>query len=78
MAVPVNAILYAREVYAACATVGFDDASARRLKALLDEYEAGNASFSGDELMTIAQRAQRASIEWVTADPHQGRGLHGR
>ena len=65
MAVPDDAILYAREVYAACATVGFDDASARRLKALLDEYEAGAAHSSSDELMAIAQQAQRASMQWV-------------
>ena len=65
MAVPDNAIVYAREVYAACATVGFDDASARRLKALLDDYEAGETTVSNDELRVVAQKAQRASVEWV-------------
>ena len=61
---PDEAILYAREVYAACATVGFDDAKARKLKALLDEYDAGNPSLSHDDLMTIAQQTQRAAVEW--------------
>ena len=62
---PDNAIDYAKEVYAACATVGFDDANVRRLKALLDEDAAGHASLSRDELVTVAQQTQRAAVEWV-------------
>ena len=62
---PDDAIIYAKEVYAACATVGFDSADARHLKALLDEYDTGRTSAASGDLVTIAQQVQRASIEWI-------------
>ena len=64
-AVPDDAIAYAKEVYAAFATVGFDDDSARRLKVLLDKYEAGGSCLSGDELVMIAQKTHLAAVDWV-------------
>jgi len=52
-------IAYAKEVYAACATVGFESATVTRLKRLLD---------AGDDVAAIlaaAQQAQRESIAWA-------------
>ena len=52
-------IAYAKEVYAACATVGFTSETVTRLKRLLDE---GN---DPDAIVAAAQTAQRESIGWV-------------
>ena len=52
-------VAYAKEVYAACATVGFTSAAVARLKQLIDD--------GGDvgEMMALAQQAQRESIGWA-------------
>ena len=52
-------IAYAKEVYAACATVGFTSPAVTRLKQLLDED--GDAG----EMVALAQQAQRESIGWA-------------
>lgn len=58
----IPAIAYAKEVYAACATVGFASPAVTRLKQLLDE--GGDMS----EIMALAQQAQRESIGWAGRD----------
>ena len=52
-------IAYAKEVYAACATIGFASETVIRLKHLID---AGN---DPDAIMAAAQSAQRESIAWA-------------
>jgi hypothetical protein len=52
-------VAFAKEVYAACATVGFASPTVTRLKRLLDE--GGDA----DEIVAVAQAAQRESIAWA-------------
>lgn len=54
---------YAREVYAACATVGYESPDVTRLKALLDA--AGARDGDAGEIVTLAQTVQRASIDWA-------------
>ena len=47
---------YAEEVYAACATIGFDEGPAATLKALLDRI-ASRQDVSEAELLRVAQDA---------------------
>ena len=54
-----DALAYAREVYAACATVGFADAEVARLKAMLD------GAATGAELVIAAQAVQARAVAWV-------------
>ncbi len=54
---------YAREVYAACATIGFESPESIRLKALLDAADAHHSDL--DEIVALAQMVQRASIAWA-------------
>lgn len=66
-------VAYAREVYAACLTVGFSDEHVRSLKRLLDEdgVEAGGSSTQAlpqdraSEMVALARAAQAASVEWA-------------
>ncbi len=62
-----DALAYAREVYAACATVGFADAEVARLKAMLDAGDAVNAG----ELVAAARLAQSRSVAWVGSDDRE-------
>ena len=55
---------YAKEVYAACATIGFDDGSAAGLKTLLDRLAAGQ-DVSEAELLRAAQQAHLAAANWA-------------
>lgn len=59
-----QSLTYAEEVYAACATVGFGDASAARLKALLDRLAAGQ-DVDEAELLRVAQEAHLAAANWA-------------
>jgi len=59
-------LAYAKEVYAACATVGFTSAAVAHLKRLLDE--GGDV----EALMAAAQQAQRESIGWAGASSIEG------
>lgn len=52
-------IAYAKEVYAACATIGFTSETVTRLKRLIDE---GN---DPDATMAAALKAQDESIGWA-------------
>ena len=52
---------YAREVYAACATIGFTGGEAATLKVLLDRLATGQ-DVDEAELMRATQAAQVASI----------------
>ncbi len=63
-------IAYAKEVYAACATVGFDSAVVKRLKRLIDE------NIDADAIMAAARQAQLDSIDWAGRpdDPRFGGG----
>ena len=54
-----EALAYAREVYAACATVGFADAEVDRLKAMLDGAAAGA------DLVIAAQAVQARAVAWA-------------
>ncbi len=56
-----DAVAYAREVYAACATVGFESASVDTLKALLDSPKMSDPKV----LTEAAQKAQRDSVAWA-------------
>ena len=66
-------VAYAREVYAACLTVGFSDEHVRSLKRLLDEdgtEAAGSTPRSlpqdrVSEMVSLARAAQAASVEWA-------------
>ncbi len=66
MTVKADAVAYAREVYVACATVGFDGDYATRLKALLDEYDAGTFAASDSKLVKVAESAHLAAVAWIT------------
>jgi hypothetical protein len=59
-----DVLAYAREVYAACATVGSNDATARHLKLLLDQV-AGGTDVANSDLLQAAQDAQRAAVRWA-------------
>ena len=59
-----DGVAYAREVYAACATVGFADERVTGLKRLLDAHEAGRGAVA--DLVAEAQKVQLASIAWVS------------
>jgi hypothetical protein len=61
---PDDVLAYAREVYAACATVGSNDATARHLKLLLDQV-AGGTDVASSDLLQAAQDAQRAAVRWA-------------
>ena len=52
-------IAYAKEVYAACATVGFTSETVTRLKRLIDAGE------DADAIMVAARQAQIESIAWA-------------
>ena len=52
---------YAREVYAACATIGFTDGAAGTLKALLDRVASGQ-NVDEAALLEATKSAQIASI----------------
>ena len=56
-----DAVAYAEEVYAACATVGFRSPDVDRLKALLDAPKGSETNV----LLETAQKVQRDSIGWV-------------
>ena len=67
-------VAYAREVYAACLTVGFSDEHVRSLKRLLDEDGSEAAAGSSarslpqdrvSEMVSLARAAQAASVEWA-------------
>lgn len=55
---------YAEEVYAACATIGFDKGPAAVLKALLDRIAARQDVDEG-ELLRVAQQAHLAAANWA-------------
>ncbi len=55
---------YAEEVYAACATIGFDEGPAATLKALLDRL-AARQDVSEAELVRVAQEAHLAAANWA-------------
>ena len=55
---------YAREVYAACATVGFVEGPASTLKALLDRI-ADRRDVAEEELLKAAQTAHLAAANWA-------------
>ena len=55
------AIEYAREVYAACATVGYTSPDVTRLKVMLDARSAEDL----DAIVALAQAVQRASMAWA-------------
>ena len=55
---------YAKEVYAACATIGFSDGPAATLKTLLDKLAAGQ-DVAEAELLHAAQEAHRAAANWA-------------
>ena len=57
-----SGVEYAREVYAACATVGYESPDVTRLKALLD---AGSPRDGDAEIVALAQKVQHASMAWV-------------
>ena len=57
---PARTLAYAREVYAACATVGYVGAEVARLKAMLD-----GAAPDG-ELLAAARAAQAGSVAFVS------------
>ena len=57
-------IVYAREVYAACLTVGFVDEHVEGLKPLLDAESHGPEQLA--ELMALARAAQAASVRWAS------------
>ncbi len=59
-----DGLAYAREVYAACATVGFSNGQVTKLKRLLDEHDAGYVDIA--DLVAAAQSVQLASIAWVS------------
>ncbi len=56
---------YAREVWAACATVGFDEGPAATLKALLDRLDEGRRDVDEAELLRAAQAAHLAAANWA-------------
>ena len=55
---------YAKEVYAACATIGFDEGPAATLKALLDRV-AAKGDVAEAELVRAAQEAHLAAANWA-------------
>ena len=55
---------YAKEVYAACATIGFDEGPAAALKALLDQI-AARQEVAEAELVRVAQEAHLAAANWA-------------
>ena len=55
---------YAEEVYAACATIGFEDGPAAALKALIDRLAAGQ-DVAEAELLQAAQQAHLAAANWA-------------
>ena len=57
-------IAYAREVYAACLTVGFVDEHVARLKRLLDAEPQGPEQLM--EVVALARAAQSASVDWAS------------
>jgi hypothetical protein len=60
------ALTYAKEVYAACATVGFVDGEAIRLKRLVDRRDAGHIGSTDAELVAVAQAAHTAAVAWAS------------
>ena len=67
-------LAYAREVYAACLTVGFSDEHVHRLKRLLDgdgidaDADSSARALPQDrvsEMVSVARAAQAASVEWA-------------
>ena len=63
-----DALAYAKEVYAACATVGFINDNVRRLKELLDADRGTYDGIQSIALLTLAQQVQFQSIAWVEAE----------
>ncbi len=59
-----DVVAYAREVYAACLTVGFVDEHVTRLKPLLDLATAGPDQLV--EMVALARAAQSASVAWAS------------
>lgn len=59
-----SALDYAKEVYAACATIGFAQESAAFLKALIDQQVAARDVAESD-LIRAAETAHRAAAEWA-------------
>ena len=58
-----EAVAYAEEVYAACATVGFHNGDVARLKAMLDAVPDGGTD--GLALSRLAQEVQRQAVAWA-------------
>ena len=57
------AIEYAQEVYAACATVGYESPEVARLKAMLDAESVGDGD--PEAIIALAQAVQRGSMAWA-------------
>ena len=59
---------YAREVYAACATVGDAAPGVARLKALLDAEGDEGAGYDGGlgEILDLARRVQADAVVWAS------------
>lgn len=64
---PDPSVEYAREVYAACATIGFLDDNVMRLKAWLDVFDAGEERVEVDiaTVTEVAKRAHLAAGAWA-------------
>ena len=58
-----EAVAYAEEVYAACATVGFHNGDVVRLKAMLDA--APDGTVDAIVLVRVAQEVQRQAVAWA-------------
>lgn len=59
-----HALAYAREVYAACLTVGFTDDHVAGLKRLLDLPSRGPEQAAG--MLALARAVQAASVAWAS------------
>ena len=57
-------LAYAEEVYAACATIGFEGGPAATLKALLDRI-AARQDVEEAELVRVAKEAHLAAANWA-------------
>ena len=62
-----DALDYAKEVYAACLTIGFTGEDVARLKRLIDAYETAADAEAGREadLVRAAQRAHLEAANWA-------------
>ena len=63
--VSTSAVAYAQEVYAACATVGYDGPLAIRLKKLLDKHQSEPETVLDEDLVLLAQRAHLDAVAWL-------------